>query len=413
MIPALLVMAALLLLALAAVVLPLCFPNKRPVIEERESNLAVWRAERAALARELAQGELSSSEHEEALLDLRRRAAGEVLDNGSEPAKARSGARRGLALALATLVIASSVLLYGLFGNEAALDSSGPISPRVDPRVIAMVDRLAEKMRTNPNDVQGWKLLGHSQLVLGRYSDAAGSYARANALAPRDAQVLADYADALAMASGETLEGRPRELLQRALEIDPDNLKALELAGSAELARKNFAGALGYWERLERLLPPGSEDAQQIEQTLVALRQRVGARQSGPPGATAGAQDSSRATPGVAGKVDIAPNLASRVALTDTVFVFARATNPAAGAPHMPLAVLRFGARELPRAFELTDAMAMAPGAKLSSASSVIVEARVSKSGNALAASGDLRGASAPVKPGTRGVQIVIDSVVP
>src|SRR5205085_487547 len=111
----------------------------------------------------------------------------------------------------------------------------------------------------------------------------------------------------------------------------------------------------------------------------------------------------------IEGRVDVSPALASKVALNDIVFIFARA----AEGQRMPLAVLRIPAKELPRDFSLDDSMGMGPGAKLSAAASVIVEARISKSGNALPQSGDMFGRSAPLKPGARGVRIIIDQVVP
>jgi cytochrome c-type biogenesis protein CcmH len=111
----------------------------------------------------------------------------------------------------------------------------------------------------------------------------------------------------------------------------------------------------------------------------------------------------------VSGTVAIAPELASRVAITDTLFIFARSE----GGPRVPLAVLRGGAKELPRSFVLDDSMAMAPGMKLSTAGAVRIEARVSKSGNAMPQPGDLVGSSGVVKPGARDLKIVIDRTLP
>ena len=105
----------------------------------------------------------------------------------------------------------------------------------------------------------------------------------------------------------------------------------------------------------------------------------------------------------------IAPELAAKVAITDTLFIYARAE----GGSRMPLAILRVPAKELPKSFSLDDSMAMAPTAKISSAQAVIIEARVSKSGGATAQAGDLVGTSAAVKPGAQGLRIVIDKVFP
>jgi len=174
---------------------------------------------------------------------------------------------------------------------------------------------------------------------------------------------------------------------------------------------------LAYWRRLLSLVPEGSEDAQQIKAILAEVESDRD--QQGPAGPATKAPrrtDQAAAAPApapaagtIAGRVDIAPNLAAQVALSDTVFIFARAVE----GPRMPLAVLRVPARELPKQFRLDDSMGMAPGVKLSNAAAVIIEARISKSGNALPQPGDLSGKSAPVKPGASDVKITIDQVVP
>ena len=109
------------------------------------------------------------------------------------------------------------------------------------------------------------------------------------------------------------------------------------------------------------------------------------------------------------GVVSIAPALAAQVGAGDTLFVFARAE----GGSRMPLAILRRSARELPMRFVLDDSQAMAPTAKLSGAQAVRIEARVSRSGNAMPQPGDLVGSSAVVKPGARDVAIVVDKALP
>ena len=232
---------------------------------------------------------------------------------------------------------------------------------------------------------------------LGRFPEAVEAYARAAVRAPRDAQLLADFADALAMARGQTLEGEPEQLVLRALEIDPSNLKALALAGTAAYGRKDFAGAAAYWKRMLPHVEPGSEDARAIQanvnEALAASGEKV---------------EQARAAPGVRGVVKLAPGLAGKASPEDTVFNFARA----AEGPPVPLAVLRVKVRELPASFALSDSMAMAPGMNLSAFPRVVVSARVSKSGQAVPQPGDLQGASAPVANDASSVTVVIDTVV-
>jgi len=261
-------------------------------------------------------------------------------------------------------------------------------------------------------------MLARSQAALGRYPEAAKSYAKAIEYGGKNASVLADYADVLAMAAGRDLRGEPYRLIQEALKLDPDHVKALALAGTAEFHMGNYDAAIMYWERLMKSLPPDSPLAEGVRSGLATARERSGrpplaaatpaptAPSSAPsapaaPAAAAGAET-------VQGIVMLDSGLAAKVKPDDVVFVLARAEQ----GPRMPLAVKRIRVRDLPYAFRLDDSMAMAPGAKLSLFPRVIVMARVSRAGSAAPQKGDLEGASAPIAPGTSGVQVTISKVV-
>jgi len=250
-------------------------------------------------------------------------------------------------------------------------------------------------MRENPDDAEGWKLLGRSYVALGRFPEALDAYAKAAARKPRDAELLADMADVLATTRSERLQGEPEKLVLRALEIDPQNLKALALAGTAAFDRRDYAGATRYWQRMLPLVEPGSEDARQIQASIAEARSRGGAPAAAAPRA-------------LQGKVSLSKKLAAQASPDDTVFIFARA----AEGPPMPLAVKRARVRDLPFEFALDDSMAMAPGMNLSAHARVVVGARISKSGQPTAQPGDLQGLSAPVSNDARGVSVVIDAVV-
>jgi cytochrome c-type biogenesis protein CcmH len=288
-----------------------------------------------------------------------------------------------------------------------AVGSPGALSPQADPGAVTaeqvddMVGRLAARLRESPDDVDGWKMLGRSYAVLGRFGEAVDAYAKAAAREPRDAALLADFADALAMTRGQSLQGEPEQLVLRALEIDPQNLKALALAGTAAFERKAFAAAADFWQRMLPLVPPGSEDAQAIRDNVAQATQLAGGQ---PPAPRAAAPQAAA----LRGTVRIAPTLKGKFGPEDTVFIYARA----AEGPPMPLAVQRVKARELPVSFALDDAMAMAPGMELSAHPRVVVTARVSKSGGATPQPGDLQGASAPVANDASGVTVLIDTEV-
>jgi cytochrome c-type biogenesis protein CcmH len=249
--------------------------------------------------------------------------------------------------------------------------------------------------------------------ALGRFQESADAYAHLDKLVPNDPTVLADYADALGMAQGRTLAGKPYELAKRALSIDPKHKKALALAGTAALDVGDFDNALRYWQALGKELPADSEDAGQVRAIVgdvmmkaAAAGQVLGSR---PRQDTAQAPAPGPAAKSVSGSVSVAPEIAPRIGKGDTLFIFARAEN----GPRMPLAILRGPAQQLPTTFTLDDTQAMAPNMRLSSADAVRIEARVSRSGNAAPQPGDLVGTSAVVKPGARDVKVVIDKVLP
>jgi cytochrome c-type biogenesis protein CcmH len=281
-------------------------------------------------------------------------------------------------------------------------------------QIRASAEELAARLQSNPGDGAGWATLARSYNVLGRFNEAAAAYATAVSLLPADAQLLADYADALAMSQGQRLDGKPLDIIQRALKADPANLKALALAGSAAFERKDYRGAVGYWEKVVQGAPADSEFSRSIGSSLEEARALVEGRtpvaalpaimpaQSAAMGQAAGAAT-------LSGKVSVAPHLAGKAKPDDTVFIFARAEKGS----RMPLAILSKPFRELPMTFTLDDSSAMASGMKLSSAGTVMVVARVSRSGNASAQSGDLEGMIGPVSPGSRDIRVKIDRVLP
>jgi cytochrome c-type biogenesis protein CcmH len=375
--------------ALAAAVLYHLFRSRKAgAISRRDANVAIYRDQLRELDADLKSGLIAQADYERA----RRELEGRLLeDAAAAPVAHREAAGRRAAWTLGAGIPLFALVVYLAVGTPDAL------SPQSDTHAISaqqlegMVERLAARLRENPDDVEGWKLLGRSYSVLGRFGESAEAYAKAAARAPRDAQLLADFADVLAMARGQTLEGEPEKLVLRALEIDPANLKALALAGTAAFARKDYQGAAAHWEKMLAHVPPDSEDARAIRANVQEARSLAGI----------GRKE-------LKGTVALSPKLKGEAQPDDTVFILARA----AEGPAMPLAVKRVKVRELPASFALDDSMAMAPGMNLSAHARVVVVARVSRSGSATPQAGDLQGATAPVANDASGVSIIIDSVV-
>jgi cytochrome c-type biogenesis protein CcmH len=370
-------------------------------VSRRAANLAVYRDQLKELDAELAAGKIAAADQQRAKDELQARML-EDVDAAEEGAPRRAGRGAGLAVGLAVPVLAVGVYLF--VANPEAFNPQVGHGPVSEAQIEAMVERLAAKMRENPEDADGWKMLGRSYSVLGRFADAVDAYSKAALRAPQDAQLLADFADALGMVRGQSLQGEPEKLVLRALEIEPGNLKALALAGTAAFQRNEFKVAGDYWERMLAYVPPDSEDARAIKGNVAEARQRAGG-----PVAPSVAKADAKAHPGIRGTVRLSQKLRDRLSPGDTLFVYARA----AEGPPMPLAILRKKAGELPLEFALNDSMAMAPGLNVSAFPRVVVTARVSKTGDAKPQPGDLQGASRPVANDAKGVVVEINEVVP
>jgi cytochrome c-type biogenesis protein CcmH len=401
----------MLLVALAFVLVPLLRTQAAAGPSAREANLAVFRGQRREIDDDVANGVLPAGARDEALRELVDRVDAEVPPTASQPA---TGKKPWLTALAATIALpALAIGTYLALGVPAAADPQlmARASPRLDDdQILAMVESLAAKVRERPDDARGWALLARSMAALGRFPESVAAYEHLLKIAPRDAQTLADYADALGMAQGRTLTGRPYELAREALTLEPKHRKALALAGTAAMDAGDFASATRYWETLASDLPTGSEDEAQVRTLLAELRLKAAA--TGAPIAVPSGtpvQTPAPAQKSVSGSVTVAPEVAAKVNASDTVFVFARAE----GGPRMPLAILRTSARTMPIAFALDDTMAMSPASRLSLAQAVRVEARISRSGDAKPQPGDLVGTSGVVKPGARDVKIVIDKVLP
>ena len=396
-----------------------------------QANVVIYRDQLNELDADLVNGTISTEQHAVGRRELEKRALEDTLAAVNDSTPMPSGRGRWAPVALAVLIPVAAVGLYLKVGTPEAIaplasptqdataasasaQDGSPHSTSFDS-IRAMAEKLAASLKDKPDDGAGWAMLARSYNVLGRFAEAADAYARAEKLLPPDAQLLTDYADALAMSQGQSLEGEPLALLQRALKIDPANLKALALMGTAAFDRKDYKGAIAYWEKVVQTAPADSEFTQSLQASLDEARALAEGRTPTAalpdimPAAVEAAAPAAAAGGEVSGEVNLAPALAAKVAPGDTVFIFARAEK----GPRMPLAILQLKASDLPARFSLDDSSAMAPGMKLSAFPAVMVVARISKSGNASAQSGDLEGSVGPLKPGTRNLQISIDRVIP
>jgi cytochrome c-type biogenesis protein CcmH len=404
--------AVLVALALAFVLRPLLSARNASSAGRLRANVDIYRDQLRELDADLASGMLAPEQHAQARKELEARLLEDTTDQ--ESARAQVKPARYTACALSVLLPLGALCVYLLVGAPAVLDprilAAADAEHTIDrAQLEAMVDKLAARLKEEPENGEGWLMLARSYRHFQRYEDAARAYGNAVSRLPPDAGLLADYADVLAAAQGR-LTGEPEELIAKAIDLDPKNLKALALAGSAAFEQKRYAQAAASWERMLPLVDAGSEQARVIQDNVAEAKALGGIAGAKTGAATAPAQAAAEtakvpAPAALSGVVSLAPELAAKVSPDDFVLIYARA----AEGSRMPLAIVRKQVRELPVRFALDDTMAMQPEMKLSKHASVIVAARVSKSSSATPQPGDLQGASAPVPNTASGVKVVID----
>lgn len=422
--------AAMVVAALASVLVPLLRGPRAEGVVREASNVAILRDQLVELDNDVASGIVQRDQYEQSRRELEQRV---LEESKAAPGGAASGPPSGAgawtaAILGGALPIAAMLLYLALGSHQAfgpavtAAGGAGDAQHDTSPQKVAdMAASLAARLEKEPGNADGWSTLAHTYYSLKRFPEAVAAYERAAALLPNDADLLADYADALGAATN-SLEGKPAELVNRALKANPAQWKALALAGTIAFNHKEYKQAVGYWEQLKVVLPPESEMAQSIDASIAEAKELGGitaatalpapaAAKAPAAAAAAPAAAASSAAPGlaIAGTVTLSPALARSAAPDDTVFIFARA----AQGPKFPLAILRKQVKDLPVKFSLDDSMAMSPDMKMSNFADIVIAARVSKSGNAVPQSGDLEGASKPLKQGASGIAVVIDSARP
>jgi cytochrome c-type biogenesis protein CcmH len=414
--------AIMLIIALLFIVIPLWRgKNKSKAVDREVANLEIIRGQVVEMDADLRNGLLTQEMYEQGTQELQNRVLNEVGEVPVEQTVLLNNRPKILALILTIILPVTAIVLYWNIGNHHALLMQDSVATADGFNVVGSPEALKElesKLSKNPNDPEGLLLLARSYGELERFADSAQVYDSLTQLAPNEAQIWADYADVLAMASGKTLVGNPTKLLDKALALDPDNFKALALAGSAAMERGDFKQTIQHWERLSKLIPPQDENAILIEngiqQARLLLAQKNGAKSPRIDQNTAApesVQNQTAATgkEAISGLVALSSALKAQTSPTDTVFVLVRA----AEGPKMPLAIVRKQVKDLPFNFTLDDTTSMSPQMKVSSFNQVVVVARVSKSGNAISQPGDLLGTSETVKPGATNVKLTIDKVVP
>ncbi|HYW72879.1 MAG TPA: c-type cytochrome biogenesis protein CcmI [Pyrinomonadaceae bacterium] len=273
------IIAALLILLAFWFILPALVnkPGSDEEVERREANILVYKDQQRELAADFQNGLIGQEQYEQEKSELERRLLEDVTS--ATAATSPQNATRTFTYGVAAFIPIGAIALYLAVGNPKGV--TAPANPQMvpaaagnqpgamsDQQIAANIQKLADHLKENPNDVQGWNMLGRSYMMQERFSDAATAYEKLTALSANDADAWADYAEALALANGQNLAGKPTEAINRALKIDPKHQKALDLAGSAAFQAGDYKKALDYWQQLLKLLPAGSQELQDVTEQI-------------------------------------------------------------------------------------------------------------------------------------------------
>lgn len=408
-----LLIAVVLTLAVLAVLWRTLWSATSPALAGQDhaqvmSHVAVYKEQVAELERELAQGSLDQAGFDLSHEELTQR----LMEDAPPPQPTAQAVQKRPKLLLAALVLAIPLMAFSLYfvvGTPIALDpqlaAQANGEEQITPeRLATMAEQLSQRLEKEPDNAEGWVMLGRIQRALANYDQADAALQKALSLARND-DVLIERAEVLAQKNNGAFKGEPWAIILSVLKADPNNGNALLLAGSAAFSEGRFKDALAYWEKVRDFLPPDSPDLPALHEAVDKARERLGLPPVAPATSMANAPASAGAvskpvsdgTERLTGRVSLDPSLASQVSPKDTVFIYANA----AEGPRMPLAIVRTTLDKLPYDFVLDDSLAMNPQMKLSQVKSVMVRARISKSGNAMPQAGDFGASIGPVTPGS------------
>lgn len=420
-----LIAVGMILLALGFVLLPLLRQRKTVHIDRDAINIRIVKQQLGELEADLKSGKLEQSVYEAAKADLENALLNDLDSANTQPsetAKKPAASGRWLAAFVMIAVPLSSIGLYQKLGSPAAIDPGMTAPTQASNNQLAMpqmsmeeaIEKLAQQLEEEPNNAEGWSMLARSYLSEREFGKAVGAFEKLYALTGDQPEVLVRYADALAMAQGGKITGKPYELLKLALKQEPQNAQANWMAGLAEEEAGNSAAALKHWQVVRPLLTNQPELMQMLDSMIARAKTQTAEVVAE---ATQVIENPTQVTPtqetaskSITVTVELSPELAELAQPQDSVFIFAQAMQ----GPPMPLAVSRQQAKDLPITVTLDDSMAMIPQMKLSGFDQVKVGARISKSGQAAPTSGDLTGSIKGIVPGQESVvRITIDQKTP
>jgi cytochrome c-type biogenesis protein CcmH len=276
------IIIALLMTVIAVLMIVLPFRRKKLDLQkislEQDENIAILRNQLRQFELDFKEGRIGQEQLEEARLDVEKRLLQEegaiAADQMDLKAVDQHGGKKWPTIWIASGLPIFAIALYLLVGSPLALylPEANQGQPQLSQKDIeGMVERLAEKLQKDPNNAEGWQMLGRSYAALQKMPEALDAYKKALALNPNSAQLMVDYADLLAF-QNKSIRGEPMRLIQKALQIEPNNLKALALAGTAYFELGDFKRAEEYWTKAKNLVPADSEFARGMTENIAAAK---------------------------------------------------------------------------------------------------------------------------------------------
>jgi cytochrome c-type biogenesis protein CcmH len=372
----------LLALALAILLMPLMRTVRaQQTVQRQQQNIQIAREKKQQLETQLKAAEIDQATYDSAYLDLQTSLALELDSSETDSEKARG---KWMAIVVLLAIPAASVVLYLVYGEYRVIENPQLVlaAPRQQTAAAPqmsleeMTVAIKQRLKDNPEDAEGWFMLGRTMMARQQYDPAVTAFQRSNDLLADEPGIMFALADALAMQNNGNLLGEPEELVQRGLKLAPRFPNGLWLAGMAAEQRKDYKAAHRYWSLLLPMIADNPASSREVQGLLATLEERD-------PG-LAKTMASSNAV-GIKLLVDISAELKAKASPDTAVFIYAKAMQ----GPPMPLAVRKMQLSDLPVSLTLSDDDAMMPTMKLSSFDQVIVGARVSSSGNPVAQSGD------------------------
>ncbi len=383
---------------ISAVLWPLVGSYKSTKIDQNELNISIIREQFKQLELDYKSSRIGPDEYQAAQEELELAVINDI-NPSSKHKKDRVAKNKGTAMLLLLALPVASLFVYNLLGSPGLI-ATPPRLPPTQADIESMVDGLAARLQSNPDDLEGQAILGKSYMLMGRYADAQTVFAKLLERNPDSVGLLISYADAAAMSANGVFAGAAYDAIKQALKLEPDNIKARWMAGMAENEAGNIKKALSIWNPLLHELQQQNPDMAAELQRMIAALSNSGADATETTSAATNEQNIE--TPSLRVKVTLAPGI--ELAPDDTVFVYARA---------MPLAIKRYSGKDIPTEIVLDDTTAMMPAMRLSLFPIVKIDARVSKTGSATPQSGDHFGRVENISISNSDIiPIVIDQVV-